>query len=276
MLVVFEGKPLISGWHLSSCMKTRVLVNLIFRRYGLWIAALLILVAGIWAVLSRRPADMDWRFVQAFGIKLPMHYTIHGIDVSRHNDRINWARVRQMEADGVRLQFVFIKATEGATLADKHFDKNWSEAKKSNLRRGAYHFYHPTRDPIKQADNFIKHVDLSAGDFAPVVDFEVINGQSDETIVNGLRLWLETVEEHYQIRPIIYTNGNLYKRYIKRNLDDYPLWIADYSTKHLRSYNADKLYLWQHNPSGWVKGIRGQVDFNVFVMDENRLNDICL
>ena len=257
-------------------MRFRVLINIIFRRYSLWIAALLVLLAAFLISRSFRKNNMDWRFVQAFGIRLPMRYGIHGIDVSRHNDRINWDRVRQMEADGVRLQFVFIKATEGATLADKHFAKNWHEAKKSNLRRGAYHFYHPTRDPLKQANNFINHVDLSTGDFAPVVDFEVTNGQSDETIVNGLRLWLETVEAHYNTRPIIYTNGNLYRRYIKGNLEDYPLWIADYSTKHLQAYDADKLYLWQHNQNGWVQGIRGQVDFNVFVMDENRMQEICL
>ncbi|WP_460971219.1 glycoside hydrolase family 25 protein [Spirosoma migulaei] len=257
-------------------MKFRVLVKLIFRRYGLWIAAFLLVLAAVWIFRSRQPDEMNWRFVQAFGIRLPMRYTIHGIDVSRHNDRINWERVQQMEADGVRLQFVFIKATEGATLADKHFDKNWREAKKIAMHRGAYHFYHPTRDPLKQANNFIRHVTLSPGDFAPVVDFEVINGQSDETIVNGLRLWLETIEEHYQIRPIIYTNGNLYRRYIKGNLDEYPLWIADYSTRHLGNYNADKLYLWQHNQNGWVKGIRGQVDFNVFVMEDARMQEICL
>lgn len=257
-------------------MKFRVLVNIIFQRYGLWISALMVVGVMLWVVRSCQHDDMDWRFVRAFGIRVPMRYGIHGIDVSRHNDRINWERVRQVSADGIRLQFVFIKATEGATLSDKYFAKNWREAKKSNLRRGAYHFYHPTRDPLKQANNFIRRVDLSTGDFAPVVDFEVTNGQSDETIINGLRLWLQTVEEHYQARPIIYTNGNLYRRYIKHNLDEYPLWIADYSTKHLRSYDADKLYLWQHSQSGWVKGIRGQVDFNVFVMDENRMADICL
>ncbi|GAB3714883.1 hypothetical protein GCM10027592_54990 [Spirosoma flavus] len=257
-------------------MKFRVLVKIILRRYGLLIAAVLLFLIGFWVVRSRRPDELNWQFVEAFGIRLPMRYVIHGIDVSRHNARIDWTRVRQMEADGIRLQFVFIKATEGATLTDKQFRKNWKEAKRTPLRCGAYHFYHPTRDPLKQAQNFIRNVTLSKGDFAPVVDFEVINGQTDETIVNGLRLWLETVEDHYQARPIIYTNGSLYRRYIKGNLDEYPLWIADYSTKHLGSYNTDQLYFWQHNQRGWVQGIRGQVDFNVFVMDEKRMPEICL
>ena len=205
-----------------------------------------------------------------------MRYAIHGIDVSRHNDRIDWTKVRQMEANGVRLQFVFIKATEGATLTDKQFDKNWREARKTSMRRGAYHFYHPTRDPLKQAANFIKCVTLKPGDLAPVVDFEVVNRQSEKTIVNGLRLWLKTVEDHYQIRPIIYTNGNLYTRYIKGNLDEYPLWIADYSTRHIDRYSTNKLYIWQHSQSGWVQGIKGRVDFNAFVLEENKMREICL
>ena len=259
-------------------MRIRVLLRVVLERYGLWLVGGLLLLLTIITVVRkvRREPEMDWKPVSAFGIQLPMRYTIHGIDVSRHNDRINWERVRQVESDGVQLQFVFIKATEGATLADRHFERNWDGALKANLRRGAYHFYHPTRDPLKQANNFIRRVELGPGDFAPVVDFEVTNGQSDDTIIEGLRLWLETVEAHYHIRPIIYTNGSLYRRYISGNLDDYPLWIADYSTRHLRNYDPDKLYLWQHSQTGWVQGIRGRVDFNVFVMDENQLGDICL
>lgn len=257
-------------------MKIRVLLTFLVKRYGWWILVSLVVMILILVTRPPRKDAMDWRLVRAFGIRLPMRYGIHGIDVSRHNDRIDWKRVRRMEADGVRLQFVFVKATEGATLADRHFARNWREAKKSALRRGAYHFYHPTRDPLKQAANFIRNVDLSEGDFAPVVDFEVTNGQSDVTIIDGLRLWLEMVEDHYHVRPIIYTNGNLYRRYVRGNLDDYPLWIADYSTEHLRNYDGDKLYFWQHSQSGRVQGIRGRVDFNAFVADENRMREICL
>ncbi|GAB3567618.1 hypothetical protein GCM10027578_18850 [Spirosoma luteolum] len=219
---------------------------------------------------------MNWQTVAPFAIRIPMRYGIHGIDVSRHNARIDWDRVKQVETNAVRLQFVFIKATEGATLADRQFSRNWAGAQRAGLRRGAYHFYHPTRDPLKQANNFIRHVALLSGDFAPVVDFEVVNGQSDETIITGLRTWLETVEAYYHTRPIIYTNGSLYKRYIKGQLDTYPLWIADYSAAHLRMYPADNLYIWQHNQSGRVPGIRGMVDFNAFVMDDSELATLCI
>ena len=257
-------------------MNTRVRLQFFYHHYKrfIWLtAAVLILGLLIWQLT--RPADvMRWRFVDGYGIKFPTQYSIHGLDVSRHNSRINWDRVAAMNDGGIRMQFVFIKATEGATLGDPTFAKNWREAKRVGLRRGAYHFYHPTRDPLKQAANFIKRVSLKSGDLKPVLDFEVTNGVSDDKIVADLHVCLDALEVEYNTRPIIYTNPSLYKRFIKGNFDVYPLWIADYSKTNLNRYDRDKLYIWQHNKSGWVKGIRGFVDLNTFVMDPDRLAEL--
>ncbi len=54
-------------------------------------------------------------------------YTIHGIDVSRWQERIDWQRVAKMRDNGIRLQFAFIKATEGEKLEDPYFSRNWQE-----------------------------------------------------------------------------------------------------------------------------------------------------
>jgi lysozyme len=258
-------------------MSLRVLLRFLIRRYEFWVAVGL-LVTGIWAVRScgKRDVDKNWQRISAYGINFPMHYAMHGFDVSKHNGRIDWQRVARMEAGGVRMRFVYIKATEGATLSDKQFAQNWKSAGKADIPRGAYHFYHPTRDPHKQAQNFIRQVTLKPGDLAPALDFEVVNGVPDEKLIDGLQQWLDEIEEHYGIRPIIYTNGSLYRRYIKGNFDKYPLWIADYSNTHLNDYNPDKLYIWQHSQSGWIKGIRGPVDINTFVMDSVRMAELRL
>ncbi|MGC6744895.1 GH25 family lysozyme [Escherichia coli] len=51
--------------------------------------------------------------LKSFAIRIPASYTIHGIDVSRWQERIDWQRVAKMRDNGIRLQFAFIKATEG-------------------------------------------------------------------------------------------------------------------------------------------------------------------
>ncbi|MEZ0483911.1 glycoside hydrolase family 25 protein [Fibrella aquatica] len=259
-------------------MKALVLIRFIYHQYKrlIWLGVGLLL-AGFLIWKMTRPADeMQWRFVDGYGIKFPTRFSVHGLDVSRHNNRINWDRVAAMNDGEVRMQFVFMKATEGATLGDPTFTRNWKEAKRVGLRRGAYHFYHPTRDPIKQANNFIKRVTLKKGDLHPVLDFEVTNGVADEKIIDDLQIFLDALEAEYNVRPIIYTNPSLYKRFIKDNFDVYPLWIADYSKANLSRYDADKLYIWQHNKSGWVKGIRGYVDLNTFVMEPDRINELCI
>lgn len=251
-------------------------LRFLYRRYWVLCWFGLAMLLAFWLLRRGKTDDKDWQYVAPFGIQLPMRYDLHGIDVSHHNRKINWERVKEAEAGGVRLQFAFIKATEGATLVDRHFTRNWTAAREAGLRRGAYHFYHPTRDPIRQADNFIRRVALEAGDFAPVLDFEVTNGQPDANIIRDLGIWLDAIESHYGVKPIIYTNTHLYDRFIRAHFDGYPLWIADYSDPRLDRYDADKLYLWQHNQRGGVAGVKGHVDFNVFVRDPGDLNEICL
>jgi len=261
------------------------LVLFLFRKRV--ILGLLLLVVGlglaVWTVrtLRQEKNSAAWQRIDRFGIQVPLAYSVHGIDVSHHNQKINWQKVRAMrvnERDGreLRLEFVFIKATEGTTLTDRYFRQNWREARTVGLRRGAYHFYLPRRDPEKQARHFIRTVQLQPGDFAPVLDFEVDRGVKPDQLVADLRRWLDLVEEEYGVKPIIYTNSHLYRRYVAGKLDDYPIWLADYSREDLREYRNKPLYLWQHSQSGAVSGIRGRVDFNVFLYSSERMQEICL
>ncbi len=259
-------------------MKKPIRLLPFYTQYRTWIWATVALLVLFWGIRQcRSEADEpNWPVVSAFGIKMPTQYTVHGIDISHHNRRINWKRVRAVRGNGLRLQFVFLKATEGATRQDDAFKTNWAAARKAGMRRGAYHFFHPRRDAQKQADNFIQHVTLEPGDFVPVLDAEIERGLSEAEIVAGLKTWLDAVEAHYQARPMIYTNPHFYKKYIAGHFDDYPLWIADYSSKSLKNYDSRRLYLWQHSQNGRIDGIPGQVDVNVFLQAPDRILEICL
>src|ERR1700760_4835163 len=59
-----------------------------------------------------------------FGIAVPSNYVIHGIDVSHHQDNINWDLVKSMQVKNIKIGFVFIKATEGIGRGDSHFNQN--------------------------------------------------------------------------------------------------------------------------------------------------------
>lgn len=203
--------------------------------------------------------------VNSFGIVIPGGYTVHGIDVSKHQSYIDWKRVSQMKKGNIRISFVFIKATEGISRQDDKFDENWKQSKNNGLLRGAYHFYYPSRDAGKQADNFIRMVKLKSGDLPPVADIEYSNGKSKKKICDDLKIFLDRIENEYGVKPIIYTNINFYTSYLEGSFDKYPLWIAGYFD-HDRFYDefSTPWVLWQHSEKGKVDGIRGSVDFNVF------------
>lgn len=215
--------------------------------------------------------------VSSFGIIMPKGYTVHGIDISKHQGTIEWERVGRMKKEGIQISFVFIKATEGITRQDNKFEANWKQSDRSGLLRGAYHFYYPSRDANKQADNFINVVKLAKGDLPPVVDIEYSNGKSEKKICNDLKVFIGRLEKQYGVKPILYTNTNFYNTYLIGQFEEYPLWIAGYFD-HERFYNefTTPWIFWQHSEKGKVDGIRGNVDFNVFKGSIDKLTGMCV
>jgi lysozyme len=221
---------------------------------------------------------INWKFEKAYGIRLPLKYTIHGIDVSHHQSNINWDKVSKARSKNAKISFCFIKASEGVSLADQDFNLNWTNSKKHGIKHGAYHFYIPWANANEQANQFLSKVSFTEGDLLPVLDFEIEGGKKHWPKMNeNVKIWLDKVEKKCGKKPIIYTNKSMYKKYIKGNFDEYPLWIADYKSSDLNGYNeANKLILWQHSQAGKVAGIAGDVDFNVFLGTENEFKEICL
>jgi lysozyme len=210
---------------------------------------------------------------EEFGIDVPNNYSVHGIDVSKYQRVIDWASVKAMKVDEVRLSFAFIKATEGNINEDKFFKRNWKKAKNAKITRGAYHFFLATKSGKTQAENFIRAVDLEPGDLPPVLDVEQAYGVPAAKLRERVKEWLATVEHFYGVKPIIYTNVDFYKRYLDEEFDDYPLWVAHYINKGKPRIYRD-WHFWQYSETGRVNGIVSKVDFNVFNGDSADLEKL--
>lgn len=211
-------------------------------------------------LLERRAIFIKY---DAFGIDFPSNYSIHGIDVSKYQDIINWESVKSMEVENMKIGFVFIKATEGIGNSDRQFKRNWKKAKEVGIPRGAYHFFIPTKSGRLQAENFIEHVDIESGDLPPVLDIEQGYAVNQIKLRERVKEFLMVIENHYGVKPIIYTNVDFYKQILKDEFDYCPLWVAHYLQKERpRIYRPWQF--WQHSETGRVNGIYSKVDFNVF------------
>jgi lysozyme len=210
-----------------------------------------------------------------FGIWLPPDYEVHGIDVSRHQGRINWESVSEHTHNNIGINFAFIKASEGRSIRDNYFNENWEAAKEQNILRGAYHFFRPHLTAEEQFNLFKSQVKIEREDLPPVLDIELRGSCPPERLRRNVKRWLVLAEKQYNVTPILYTSYFFYKNYFSGpEFKRYPLWIAHYATDNLNRL-TENWHFWQHNESGRVKGIRGDVDFNVFNGGYDELLRLC-
>ena len=191
-------------------------------------------------------------------------YPIRGVDVSHYQGEIDWNVLAAQD-----IQFVYIKATEGSIYVDERFAKNYREARQTDLKVGAYHFFSFDSFGLTQAENFIETVESFDGMLPPVVDVEFYGNKAEnppdpEEVQPQLQAYLDAVEDAYGLRPIIYATYESWELYVKGQFDDYPLWIRDIWN---RPKNSADWTFWQYTNRGRLKGFSGEepyVDLNVF------------
>jgi lysozyme len=203
-----------------------------------------------------------------------------GIDVSRWQGNINWA---QVAASGQR--FAFIKATEGSSLVDPFFSKNWAAAKSSGLLRGAYHFFRPLQDARRQVELFLQTAQLEDGDFDPVLDLEVNENLRATTLIQRVEIWVCEIEKATGRKAIIYSGVAFLNDYFTIPAGgpplwakDHLLWIANYlpptATQPNMPVGWSRWTFWQHSQTGRISGLTGNVDLNWFNGSEQDLHDL--
>lgn len=231
-------------------------------------------VSSTWGWLKNIGDDPSYPIYESYNIRIPKDYSIHGIDVSYYQGKIDWQKVKEMDEDEVKIGFAFIKATEGIMLVDRCFQRNWREAPKAGIICGAYHFFRPKKSGRWQAKFFLQTVDVERGDLPPVVDVEELNGVSPAKMRSELKEYVDYIEKKTGVKPIIYTGLSFYKDYLHGYFEDYPLWIAHYYKPKLKFKEKTKWHFWQHSDKAKVNGISYIVDFNVFNGDSTAFKSL--
>lgn len=196
--------------------------------------------------------------------------TVAGIDVSYYQKSIAWPRVRRA---GIR--FAFIRASDGLTITDARFAKNWHGAKRAGLLRGAYQYFRPEQSAVAQADLLIAAIDRDPGELPPVIDVESAGGKSASELTTSIRAWVDRVRTRLGVEPIVYTGPDFWRTRVGgADLTRQPLWLAHY-TPTCPTVPAPWLRwtFWQHADTGRVPGIAGPVDLNVFAGSFGELQD---
>ena len=228
-----------------------------------WIGGGLVVAAYVFFFYYIFVSPFGFRWRALYGdISDPDGYEI---DISHHQGQIDWQELKDHGMiDEFPVRFVMIKATEGATKVDENFEDNFYQAREYGFTRGAYHFYSVHSSAKAQAAFFMRKVKLENGDLPPVLDVEhKPKNQTDDEFKQSILQWLEIIETHYGVKPIIYTYYKFKMQYLSDPVfDDYPYWIAHYYVDQVE-YEG-KWKFWQHTDVGRLPGIKGNVDFNIY------------
>ncbi len=248
------------------------------------------------AVEKRQFRAGQWSADKFLGEK--MDYTserIYGIDISHYQHKkgrksfpIQWDRLRIKSLGSISrktvhgavdypVSFVYIKSTEGTTIRNPYFKADHAQARRHNVRVGAYHFFSVRSGAAMQADHFLRNTTFSSGDLPPVLDVEPTDKQiaqmgGTKALFAAVRTWMSAVRRRVGVRPVLYVSQRFVNKYLPLAPDltrDYKIWIARYG-----EYKPGvRLVYWQLCPDGGVNGIRGEVDINVFNGYQDKFNE---
>lgn len=183
-----------------------------------------------------------------------------GIDVSKYQGNIDWAKVAK---DGVR--FAILRAgsqDNNGPYVDPYFEKNYTGAKAAGLKVGAYVFtYGKTEEEQnKELNVWLTALQGKTFDYPVFVDVEADQLKNVSNLTNLVKRMMDILDQKGFI-PGWYSYTNFINSYIDANtLKDYPLWVADY--RDSIGYKGDYM-MWQYSSSGTIDGISGNVDLNL-------------
>lgn len=197
--------------------------------------------------------------------------SIGGIDVSHYQGSINWREVAKER----NILYAYIKATEGTNLVDNTYHTNLRGARKAGLRVGAYHFFNPNANAREQFRNFSTVVKLKEQDLIPIIDIEHRGKSPLPEFRNRLKQFLQMVERHYGVRPILYTSRDFYNKYLSGPFTHYKYMIARYHPDIPQLCDNAAFVMWQYSATSRIPGIRGNVDRSC-MMDSYTLSDILI
>jgi lysozyme len=192
-----------------------------------------------------------------------------GIDVSKHNGDIDWSSVKTNDP---KVDFAFLKASEGATVMDKKFYRNVDGCAENGIPWGAYHFAtwndeDEEKDARNEARFFLGIV--KSADSKPKMPL-VLDIETNKPIPytkDEMEVYVKTFTEEVRLagyEPAIYASPGFLNSYLRK---DHPftgikLWAADYTGAINPVPGWKSIWLHQYTQTGKVKGIKTTVDLN--------------
>ena len=184
---------------------------------------------------------------------------VRGVDVSHHQGTVDWSAVARD-----RIDFAYLKATEGSGFTDPRFHANARAAARAGLRVGGYHFFSTCSPGAPQAEHFLSVLAGSAArTLPPAVDLELVGNCADppprEELLREVRTFIDIVERERGQRVVVYAFPDFEARYRFAPELDRRQWVRRLGARP----PARDWWIWQRADDARVAGIEGPADLNL-------------
>ena len=185
-----------------------------------------------------------------------------GIDVSYHNDKIDWKKVKQSE-----VEYAIVRCGYGTNINSQD-DKRWEENIKgcidNNIPYGAYLYSYA--DSVEKASSEADHAirllqgkNLKYPVYYDLEENSIRNKLSMKEIADIAETFCNKLSaKGYTVG--IYANTDWFTNYLTDSrFNNWTKWVAQYNTTCTYKGKYD---MWQCSSTGSIPGISGKVDLN--------------
>lgn len=196
-----------------------------------------------------------------------------GIDVSKWNQEIDWAAVKEAGIEFAIIRCGYRGASTGALVIDPRYKENIEGAIEAGIPVGVY-FFTQARDEVEaveEASMVIRLIEDYDVDYPVFLDSESAGGRgradgldSDER-TRAHRAFLQTIQAAGYETGVYASRNWLKDRIDMTRLSDYRIWLAEYADAP--TYDEYYYHMWQYTSKGTVNGISTNVDLNLCYMN---------
>lgn len=189
-----------------------------------------------------------------------------GIDISRHNGKIDWNAVKSSGVDYVIIRCGYRGSSSGALITDQNFQSNIKGATAAGLKVGIYVFSQAVNEveAVKEASLAVSLAKGYKLTYPIFIDTESSGGRADKidvaTRTAVVNAFCQTVQSAgYQAG--IYASKSWFETKLSMgSVGNYRIWLAQYAAAPTYSGRYD---MWQYSSKGTISGINGKVDLNL-------------
>ena len=202
--------------------------------------------------------------------------TVRGVDVSKYQGDIDWAKVKAAGYDFAMIRLGARGYESGNLVLDDNFVAYITGARNAGLNTGVYFFSQAiTEEEVIEEANFTVGALMNYGATYPIaIDIEWIEDDKartdDLTAMDRTELavkFCDTVKS-FGYTPMIYASRDMLIAGMHPDLlEDYEVWLSDdYEPEDGTDYPY-AFSMWQYSRKGKVDGITGDVDVNLRFMN---------